>query len=416
MLIGDSTDVRTHAPLIFTFPPPLATSSSTLEAIKLNAESVAAELEDIEFDRIHDAAYDHDRDSILSGRSVRDRDRDSIFSTSLEYDGRSIVSSKFYNDRDSFMSDDRDSIFSARLNNDTDSVRTARFSNKRDSAFWSIHEEDEFPSPPVSPPLRAPTPYQPTPPILTPSMKEFPLNDDRSQTLTQEFSSIFTRPSVKSASSYTDSAKSRNSYILSAKELMSGASDYVVVDKSRVSAFSPRGNIASARANRRPDSIGPNTHGEEFGAKLPSIDVEDYSQTSIEGSARAGGNALARLKTVQQVNMLPNQNIEMDLRTLNLHLHARVAEVLACAESMWEWIVEFQAKEREKQSRKLWPPVKGDNSMKANQSMDDFGSIGSFGAMLSSSSDPSERLGPEVKRELMEMTRERFNEIMTWFR
>jgi len=89
---------------------------------------------------------------------------------------------------------------------------------------------------------------------------------------------------------------------------------------------------------------------------------------------------------------------------------------LACAESMWEWIVEFQAKEREKQSRKLWPPVKGDNSMKANQSMDDFGSIGSFGAMLSSSSDPSERLGPEVKRELMEMTRERFNEIMTWFR
>lgn len=41
---------------------------------------------------------------------------------------------------------------------------------------------------------------------------------------------------------------------------------------------------------------------------------------------------------------LPNQTLHIDLRTLNLHLAIRAKEVLACSESMWEWVLEYQAK------------------------------------------------------------------------
>ncbi len=41
---------------------------------------------------------------------------------------------------------------------------------------------------------------------------------------------------------------------------------------------------------------------------------------------------------------LPNPTMEFDVRSLNLHLSARVHEVLACAESMWEWVSEYQAR------------------------------------------------------------------------
>lgn len=41
---------------------------------------------------------------------------------------------------------------------------------------------------------------------------------------------------------------------------------------------------------------------------------------------------------------LPNQTLHIDLRTLNLHLAIRAKEILACSESMWEWVLEYQAK------------------------------------------------------------------------
>lgn len=39
---------------------------------------------------------------------------------------------------------------------------------------------------------------------------------------------------------------------------------------------------------------------------------------------------------------LPNGTMEVDLRTLNVHLALRVREVLGCAEAMWEWVVGYQ--------------------------------------------------------------------------
>jgi hypothetical protein len=40
---------------------------------------------------------------------------------------------------------------------------------------------------------------------------------------------------------------------------------------------------------------------------------------------------------------LPNTKFQLDLRTLNLHLAQRTSEILACAEAMWDWVLEYQA-------------------------------------------------------------------------
>jgi len=40
---------------------------------------------------------------------------------------------------------------------------------------------------------------------------------------------------------------------------------------------------------------------------------------------------------------LPNATMNIDVRTLNLHLALRAKEVIACSEPMWEWVLEYQA-------------------------------------------------------------------------
>ncbi|KAK0483713.1 hypothetical protein IW261DRAFT_975986 [Armillaria novae-zelandiae] len=47
-------------------------------------------------------------------------------------------------------------------------------------------------------------------------------------------------------------------------------------------------------------------------------------------------------------NRLPNTKLHIDLRTLNLHLALRTAEILGCSEAMWEWVLECQREARRK--------------------------------------------------------------------
>jgi len=44
----------------------------------------------------------------------------------------------------------------------------------------------------------------------------------------------------------------------------------------------------------------------------------------------------------KRMSRLPTTALNIDLRTLNLHLALRAKEILACSESMWEWVEEFQ--------------------------------------------------------------------------
>jgi hypothetical protein len=42
--------------------------------------------------------------------------------------------------------------------------------------------------------------------------------------------------------------------------------------------------------------------------------------------------------------------MNLDQRSLNLHLALRAAEILACSESMWEWVSAYQAAGRARKS------------------------------------------------------------------
>ncbi|KAG2009833.1 hypothetical protein CC2G_012717 [Coprinopsis cinerea AmutBmut pab1-1] len=49
---------------------------------------------------------------------------------------------------------------------------------------------------------------------------------------------------------------------------------------------------------------------------------------------------------------IPNKTLNIDLRTLNLHLMLRAKEILACSETMWEWVRETQLSVHENPSVK----------------------------------------------------------------
>ena len=46
--------------------------------------------------------------------------------------------------------------------------------------------------------------------------------------------------------------------------------------------------------------------------------------------------------TGNRTSTLPTTTLNVDLRTLNLHLALRSKEIIACSESMWEWVEQFQ--------------------------------------------------------------------------
>jgi len=319
--------------LIFTFPP-VYPCSTPFDAASL--ESIAAaRVDDIDPDRIHDAAYDHHRDSILTASSY-----------SME-DGL-----------------------------------------------------------PYQPPRGTPRVYNGSP--LASSKPSV----ERTEPQT-DFIPLFTSPSfdlqsastinLPESSTFAAAPTSKN-YIVSAKQLMSGASEYVVVDRSRLSAVSPRNLL-------------PNTARAGAGVR-----------SSNRTGERADSETLVRLKSVQQLNMLPNKRIEIDLRSLNLHLRARVAEVLACAESMWDWVRDFQRSENERERGRIQGRTGGSSggmkrrgesvrrTASGKKFLEDDLMLGTtLGVPVSSMDGIGERIGEDARGELLQMTRERFDEIMTWF-
>ena len=44
----------------------------------------------------------------------------------------------------------------------------------------------------------------------------------------------------------------------------------------------------------------------------------------------------------KRISRLPTSTLNADMRTLNLHLAMRAKEIIACSESMWEWVEQFQ--------------------------------------------------------------------------
>ncbi|KAL0956355.1 hypothetical protein HGRIS_002505 [Hohenbuehelia grisea] len=102
------------------------------------------------------------------------------------------------------------------------------------------------------------------------------------------------------------------------RSLLHGDSKYISLDQTQFSAFSP-----SAKAS------------------FPSP-VRD-TQTRPQVLQVPQDSRLTRMAASMVKSRLPNTTMNLDLNNLNLHLAVRIAEVLACAEAMWEWVEEYQA-------------------------------------------------------------------------
>ncbi|KAI8978791.1 hypothetical protein BD414DRAFT_538707 [Trametes punicea] len=107
--------------------------------------------------------------------------------------------------------------------------------------------------------------------------------------------------------------------ILHGRDVLKGETPFVGIDSNRYNGISP---AALRRSTLLPG------HG-----------------SSSAGHASGGLEAhsiAARLNRLRGLNPLPNKTINFDPRALNLILALRVQEVLACAEPMWDWVVDFQ--------------------------------------------------------------------------
>jgi hypothetical protein len=158
------------------------------------------------------------------------------------------------------------------------------------------------------------------------------------------------------------------------RDLLEGASPFVSLDQARRSAFSPAMMLSFASPDRA-----------SFVSDTPRwpVDVgedEEILSYSAATATRQSGNAKPKM------SLLPNPTMNFDLRTLNLHLALRTAEVMACAEAMWEWVVEYQKKYKDERARAAAGAVMGDVDLRAiaRMSRSDFdGILGKFESWVS---------------------------------
>lgn len=108
--------------------------------------------------------------------------------------------------------------------------------------------------------------------------------------------------------------------------LVMGESPYVSLDVARLSALSP-----SARTSF------PTVHE----ASEPAADPSALEALVQQGNIASYGSLL-KIR-------LPNTSLNFDLRTLKLHLTMRLTELMQLKETMWEWVVTEQSKQKKQQ-------------------------------------------------------------------
>ncbi|KAJ3918521.1 hypothetical protein F5877DRAFT_42441, partial [Lentinula edodes] len=115
------------------------------------------------------------------------------------------------------------------------------------------------------------------------------------------------------------------------RQIVKRESPYVIYDGSRLSALSP-----STRASILSSSIKQPTSSSLASEIDPPRGTHDMFSPRPHNPDHD-----VRFR-------LPNTTMNIDLRSLNLHLALRVTEILACSETMWEWVLDYQEQARNK--------------------------------------------------------------------
>lgn len=157
------------------------------------------------------------------------------------------------------------------------------------------------------------------------------------------------------------------------------ASQYVMIDdarlpvtaptrpKPRVSTVTERRSTKSAGSSEKLMSPGARASKSTF-SLLSDLDPTPSSAGDVGSpntpqsqyqSIDLMEDSMSDGQTTEHENNVPSQtkakvaeNLEIDLKTLHLHLSLRVAETLGCAESMWEWVLEEQERYHSELHRK----------------------------------------------------------------
>lgn len=205
--------------------------------------------------------------------------------------------------------------------------------------------------------------------------------------------------STTRASYFEGGSDNEYDHWISMQQIIKRESPYIVYDGSRLSAFSP-----STRASFRSPSkalSGSRSHSE---ASEDNGDVHSGS-----GIATPRGNSdLSSIKSpkpglTRDIRFrLPNTTMNIDLRSLNLHLSLRTTEIMACSETMWEWVLEHQKQTQQKRR------LQESRSTRVRS------------RSIESSRPPSLTKQPEsdedrLKAAIAELTREEFNDILRRF-
>lgn len=130
-----------------------------------------------------------------------------------------------------------------------------------------------------------------------------------------------------------------------------------------------------------------------------SLDAsKGYAFTPGKKSSFTSANGKEKGRKRRQ-SRLPNKTLNIDLRTLNLHLHLRAKEVVGCSESMWEWVQETQrAWQREQEAQRMNGRGHSLEITRRHRSQSSLGD------------GP-----PDYKSKVLEMAREDFNQLLLNF-
>ncbi|KAJ6585074.1 hypothetical protein B0H19DRAFT_1108040 [Mycena capillaripes] len=202
-----------------------------------------------------------------------------------------------------------------------------------------LHFKDVRTHPPLQ--LTFPPPASQPPPVEdTSSSDESDSDDARNAIVPSPRRRLSLRSSIPSSIlGSTPSSPRSNTFsdldehrFVNTRDLIKRESRYISLDDARMSAYSPstRSSFPAMSPLKAPSG-------------LPAIDAP--VAPGSEANAR-GGNMHPNPSAKVGLNRLPNSTFNIDVRSLNMHLALRTAEIIACAESMWEWVVSYQTSSR----------------------------------------------------------------------
>ncbi|KAJ7095794.1 hypothetical protein B0H15DRAFT_1019865 [Mycena belliarum] len=144
-------------------------------------------------------------------------------------------------------------------------------------------------------------------------------------------------PNTPRGASYDESITDEQRWV-GMKDLLKRESRYITLDDARMSAFSP-----STRSSFPAISPPRSVNGlPVLDPPVPSGVGPSEAPLPLNGKAPVPPSGKAPVRGQEQKNRLPNSTLNIDVRSLNMHLAVRTAEILGCAESMWEWVVSYQ--------------------------------------------------------------------------